>query len=48
LVQAVGVVIADELIERALESDPTGEVATPKGGHTPELLEDSALRPFHD
>ena len=47
LVRPLGVVVAHEAIEGALQSRAAREVASPEH-HAPELLEDRALQPFDE
>src|SRR6266481_7722063 len=47
LVWTLGVVVAHEAVERALQAGARGEVASAEG-HAPELLEDRALQAFDE
>src|SRR5215831_12356498 len=47
LVRPLGVVVAHETVEGALQCRTTGEVATPES-HTPQFLQNGALQPFDE
>src|SRR5205085_3818235 len=47
LMRPVFVVVAHEAVQRALQSEATGEVPTAKD-HAPVLLQDGALQPFDE